>query len=75
MFSSFREYTSGEMSQRQFWTEAYLVALARVDADAAIVEADEALRLCNKQWCEISLVKDVRPVYSYPLGVISGGRE
>lgn len=43
-----------EISQKQFWLSAYIAALHRVDHDAALVEADEALQACNKRWANQS---------------------
>jgi hypothetical protein len=63
-----REYLMNEMSQHQFWEKAYLASFNRLDAASAIAEANKALDLCNKRWEKETLMPDVRPRHSFPLG-------
>jgi hypothetical protein len=48
-------------SQREFWLEAFLAALHRTTSEQALVEADNALEVCNARWSN-----EVRfPVHAY----------
>lgn len=42
------------MSQKDFWLQAYIAALHRLDHELALVEADRALEACNIRWMRIS---------------------
>ncbi|HFJ9557378.1 TPA: hypothetical protein ACG46E_001220, partial [Stenotrophomonas maltophilia] len=42
------------LSQKDFWFEAYIAALHRLDHELALVEADRALEACNKRWMRLS---------------------
>lgn len=59
-----------EMTQKEFWTQAYLASLHRVDHEAALQEADGALKACNKRWSSrrIAPVETCQYVHNYPLG-------
>lgn len=60
-----------EMSQKEFWTQAYLAALHRMNSDDALKEADAALSVCNDRWStnRISPVAAAQYSHHYPLGV------
>jgi flagellar biosynthesis chaperone FliJ len=42
------------LSQKDFWLQAYIAALHRLDHELALVEADRALEACNQRWMRIS---------------------
>lgn len=61
-----------EQTKKEFWMEAYLAALHRVDAKAAEQEADEALKRCDEKWQHRSLGPSVAYWHDYPVGINPG---
>lgn len=59
-----------EMSQKEFWTQAYLASLHRMSSEEALKEADAALKACNDRWSSKKMVtlKTVQYQHHYPLG-------
>lgn len=58
-----------EMSQKEFWINAYLAALHRLDHDAALKEADGALEACNRRWAGMSYVIEIsQHLHNCPIG-------
>lgn len=59
-----------EMTQKEFWTQAYLASLHRINSEDAVKEADAALKACNDRWSSkrMTTVKTVQYPHHYPLG-------
>lgn len=58
------------MTQKDFWINAYLAALHRVDHAAASEEANAALACCNKRWhwARATPVKVQMHLHECPIG-------
>lgn len=61
-----------EVSQKEFWINAYLAALHRVDSEQAKKEADAALEACNSRWDSrlYPPIESCQYAHNYPLGVL-----
>lgn len=69
MFSPPFVLSHGDMTRQHFWVEAYLAALTRLDTEAARVQAERALELCDQRWSKVEKwITENRPADSYPLG-------
>jgi hypothetical protein len=59
---------AAEPTRKQLWCAAFTAALHRVAASEAIVEADEALRLCDERWRNAPTVGSCNYEHNYPVG-------
>lgn len=57
-----------EPNRKEFWLQAFSAALHRVGAAEAVLEADEALRLCDERWRNPAIVGSVNYEHDYPVG-------
>jgi len=57
-----------EPTRKAFWLQAFTAALHRVQPSQAVVEADEALRLCDDRWKTAPLVGSCNYEHDYPVG-------
>lgn len=56
--------------RKDFWLSAYLAALHRMPAAAAVAEADEALRCVDERWANPPTIGSWRYQHDYPIGTL-----
>jgi hypothetical protein len=59
---------TSEPTRKALWLQCYVSLLGRLDADAAVIEADRALAACDARWRNARTIGTWQYTYNYPVG-------